>query len=184
MAAVLNFVALLGWGGPRGGGGAAAGHDTEVFSLSDLVSAFDLAHVSRANSVADRRKLEWLNRQHARGCSYDQSSTGGGGGCGGGGGGGDAAAAAAGVRGAVYAGLAAGADAVCGPRLTPALVAAAMGLYRERAAVPAEFVTQLAWLARRPRGLAESPLRAKLWPLDSGGSALRRRRRRRGGGGA
>lgn len=53
--AVLNFIALLGWN---------PGDEREVFTLDDLVQAFDLKQVNRANPVFDEEKLQWFNQQH------------------------------------------------------------------------------------------------------------------------
>ena len=57
--ALLNFVALLGWN-PGGG------KTQEIFSLGELVSAFDLAHIHKGGAVFDARKLDWLNAQYIK----------------------------------------------------------------------------------------------------------------------
>lgn len=53
---LLNYVALLGWN---------AGDDRETYSLSEMVNAFDLKRVGRANARFDRAKLVAMNtRRH------------------------------------------------------------------------------------------------------------------------
>ena len=53
--AMVNFLALLGW---------SAGHDKEVFSRNELVSAFALEGISGGNAVFNTDKLDWFNQQH------------------------------------------------------------------------------------------------------------------------
>jgi glutamyl-tRNA synthetase len=55
--ALLNYLCLLGW---------SAGDDREVYTLEELVSAFELERVSAANPVFDAAKLEWLNGEYIR----------------------------------------------------------------------------------------------------------------------
>lgn len=57
--ALVNFVALLGWN-------PGAGSTQEVFSLDELVQAFDLSHVHKAGAVFDLRKLDWLNAEYIK----------------------------------------------------------------------------------------------------------------------
>lgn len=57
--ALANFVAFLGW---HGGEGATK----EVFTMSELQSAFSLDGLNKANCVVDREKLAWFNAQHLR----------------------------------------------------------------------------------------------------------------------
>ncbi|KAJ2466971.1 Glutamate--tRNA ligase mitochondrial, partial [Coemansia sp. RSA 2322] len=56
-AALVNYVALLGW---------HPGGQQEVFSLAELQAAFSLGGLSRSKSVVSRDRLDWLNRQHLR----------------------------------------------------------------------------------------------------------------------
>jgi glutamyl-tRNA synthetase len=51
-AALVNFLALLGW---------SPGDDTEVMTLEELVRRFSLDGINRKGSVFDPEKLEWLN---------------------------------------------------------------------------------------------------------------------------
>jgi len=55
--ALLNFVALLGWGPTD---------DRELFTLDDLVSEFSLDRVGKSGSVFDIQKLNWFNGQYLR----------------------------------------------------------------------------------------------------------------------
>jgi glutamyl-tRNA synthetase len=53
--AMVNHLALLGW---------AYDGKRELFTLDELVTHFDLKHVSRNPAVFDIQKLEWMNREH------------------------------------------------------------------------------------------------------------------------
>ncbi len=55
--AVVNFLALLGWN---------PGDTQEVFGLDELVTAFSLDRVNRANAVFELQKLVWLNGVYIR----------------------------------------------------------------------------------------------------------------------
>src|SRR5699024_4309759 len=48
--AIVNFVALLGW---------SPEEDREIYSLEELVKAFDYRHISKAPSVFDVQQLKW-----------------------------------------------------------------------------------------------------------------------------
>src|SRR5690606_5226652 len=50
-----NFLALLGW---------SEGSDKEIYSLNELVEAFDLARVNRAGAKFDPEKNKWFNHQY------------------------------------------------------------------------------------------------------------------------
>lgn len=56
-AAVVNYLALLGWSHPRG---------EEVLGREELVEAFTLDRVARSPATFDRGKLRWLNGKHMR----------------------------------------------------------------------------------------------------------------------
>ena len=58
--AILNYVALLGWS-PRG-----ELAEQEVFSLEELVAAFDLAGVSKSPAIFDIEKLTHFNALYLR----------------------------------------------------------------------------------------------------------------------
>jgi glutamyl-tRNA synthetase len=51
-AAILNYVALLGWN-PK--------TEVEKFSISELIEAFDLSGISKSSAIFDEVKLRWLN---------------------------------------------------------------------------------------------------------------------------
>src|SRR3989344_1391702 len=53
--AILNYLALLGWN---------SGTEQEIFTLEELIRAFDLSRIHKAGAVFDEKKLEWVNRQH------------------------------------------------------------------------------------------------------------------------
>jgi glutamyl-tRNA synthetase len=55
--AIVNMIALLGWN---------PGDGREVFSLDELVSAFDVRHISKSRAAFSIAKLEWLNAEHLR----------------------------------------------------------------------------------------------------------------------
>ena len=53
--AVVNFLAFLGWN---------PGTEQELFSLSELVEAFDMKNVNKAGARFDPDKTKWLNHQY------------------------------------------------------------------------------------------------------------------------
>ncbi len=55
--AVINFIALLGW---------SPGGDQEVFSLEELVQAFDPSGISKSPAIFDDKKLIWMNGEYIR----------------------------------------------------------------------------------------------------------------------
>lgn len=60
--ALINFVALLGFN-PTG--------DREIYTLDELIEAFDLSKVNKSGAVFDTTKLDWMNGQYIR--SVDSS---------------------------------------------------------------------------------------------------------------
>ena len=54
-AALVNFLALLGWN---------PGDEQEVFTLDELVGAFSLERINKKSAVFDTTKLAWMNGQH------------------------------------------------------------------------------------------------------------------------
>ncbi len=58
--AVLNYVALLGWA-PKGELG-----EKEIFSLAELVDAFDIAGISKSPAIFDIAKLDYFNATYLR----------------------------------------------------------------------------------------------------------------------
>jgi glutamyl-tRNA synthetase len=55
--ALLNYLALLGWG-PEDG--------REVLSIDELVAEFELERVNHSAATFDPKKLEWMNGEHIR----------------------------------------------------------------------------------------------------------------------
>src|SRR3989339_1628550 len=55
--ALVNFVALLGFN-PTG--------DREIYSLQELIDAFDLSCVNKSGAVFDHQKLDWMNGQYIK----------------------------------------------------------------------------------------------------------------------
>jgi glutamyl-tRNA synthetase len=55
--ALLNYLALLGWG-PEDG--------REVLTMAELVSEFDIDRVNPSSATFDPKKLEWMNGEHIR----------------------------------------------------------------------------------------------------------------------
>ena len=61
--AILNFVALLGWS-PSG--------TEEIFSLDELIKAFDYHHMSKSPAVFDYTKLKWMNGEYMKAMDFDK----------------------------------------------------------------------------------------------------------------
>lgn len=55
--AVVNFVALLGWS-PEG--------EREIYSLPELVEAFDYRRINKSPAVFDMQKLKWMNGEYLK----------------------------------------------------------------------------------------------------------------------
>ncbi len=55
--AIVNYVALLGW---------SPSDDTEIFSLGELIEAFDYNRISKSPAVFDIQKLRWLNSEYIK----------------------------------------------------------------------------------------------------------------------
>ena len=55
--AIVNYVALLGWN---------PGDEREFFLLGDLIEAFDMDRINKANAAFSIDKLRWLNGEHIR----------------------------------------------------------------------------------------------------------------------
>ena len=56
-AAIVNFLALLGWH-PKG--------NEEVFTLDGLLAEFSLSRVQKAGAIFNEEKLLWLNKEHLK----------------------------------------------------------------------------------------------------------------------
>lgn len=55
--AVINYVALLGW---------SPGGTQEIFSLQELIEAFDIKGISKSPAIFDINKLNWMNGEYIR----------------------------------------------------------------------------------------------------------------------
>jgi len=55
--AVVNFIALLGWN---------PGDEREIMAIDELIGAFDLARLTKTNSLFNREKLISFNTEHIR----------------------------------------------------------------------------------------------------------------------
>ena len=55
--AILNFCAMLGWN-PKTG--------QEIFSIEELIAAFELKHINIPNPLFETDKLNWLNQQYLK----------------------------------------------------------------------------------------------------------------------
>ncbi len=56
-AALANFLAFLGWN---------PGDDREIFTMDELVEAFDISKIGHSGARANFEKLDWINREHIR----------------------------------------------------------------------------------------------------------------------
>lgn len=61
--AIVNFVALLGW---------SPEDNREIFSLEELVEAFDYRHISKSPAVFDMVKLKWMNGEYMKAMDEDK----------------------------------------------------------------------------------------------------------------
>ncbi len=61
--AVVNYVALLGW---------CPEDNREIFSLEELVKAFDYRHMSKSPAVFDIQKLKWMNGEYMKSMDFDK----------------------------------------------------------------------------------------------------------------
>lgn len=53
--AVINFLAMVGWN---------SGTDQEIFSMEELIKAFDITKVQKKGAVFNTEKLDWINREY------------------------------------------------------------------------------------------------------------------------
>ena len=61
--AVVNYVALLGW---------CPSDNREIFSLEELVEAFDYHHMNKSPAVFDMGKLRWMNGEYIKVMDFDK----------------------------------------------------------------------------------------------------------------
>jgi glutamyl-tRNA synthetase len=55
--AIINYIALLGW---------SPGDNREIFTLPELVDAFDINNINKAPAIFDEVKLSWLSGEYIR----------------------------------------------------------------------------------------------------------------------
>lgn len=60
--AILNYIALLGW---------SPSEDREIFTLDELVQAFDVKHIGTSGAIFDPEKLKWINGMWLRNMDLD-----------------------------------------------------------------------------------------------------------------
>ena len=60
--ALINYLALLGW---------SPGGETEIFSLEELIQAFDVKGINKSPAIFDVNKLNWMNGEYIRKLSLD-----------------------------------------------------------------------------------------------------------------
>ena len=60
--AILNYIALLGW---------SPTEDREIFTLDELVQAFDVKHIGTSGAIFDLEKLKWVNGMWLRNMDLD-----------------------------------------------------------------------------------------------------------------
>ena len=61
--AILNYIALLGW---------APSENREIYTLDELVQAFDVKRIGTSGAIFDPEKLTWLNGMWLRNMSLDE----------------------------------------------------------------------------------------------------------------
>ena len=61
--ALVNFLALLGWN---------PGDDREIFTMNELVEAFDISHIGHSGAQLNDQKLDWINKEHIKKLSVEE----------------------------------------------------------------------------------------------------------------
>lgn len=62
-AAVVNYIALLGW---------SPEENCEIFSLEELIQKFDFHRISKSPAVFDIVKLRWMNGEYIKAMDFDK----------------------------------------------------------------------------------------------------------------
>jgi glutamyl-tRNA synthetase len=60
--AIVNYLALLGWN---------PGTDQELYTMEELIRAFDLSGIQKSGAVFNIEKLQWFNREYLRSYTDD-----------------------------------------------------------------------------------------------------------------
>ncbi len=63
---IVNFVALLGW---------SPGSNTEIFSLEELIKAFDYTKINKSPAVFDMKKFRWMNSDYIKHMQFEDFYT-------------------------------------------------------------------------------------------------------------
>src|SRR5207244_11558884 len=64
--AIATFIAFLGW---------SPGTDQDIFTMAQLIQAFDLGKIQASPAVANLGRLDWLNGQFIRPRTPDEPAT-------------------------------------------------------------------------------------------------------------
>ena len=65
-SAVVNYLALVGWN---------PGTEKEIFTMDELVAAFDLSQIQKGGAIFDETKLSWINKEHMKLLSVEERNT-------------------------------------------------------------------------------------------------------------
>jgi glutamyl-tRNA synthetase len=60
--AIINYLALLGW---------SPATDQEIYTMDELIAAFDVSRISRSPAIFDIEKLTWMNGVYLRNMDQD-----------------------------------------------------------------------------------------------------------------
>ncbi len=61
--AIVNYLAFLGWN---------PGTERELFTISELIDAFDLSGIQKGGAIFDIEKLKWFNKEHLKNISDEE----------------------------------------------------------------------------------------------------------------
>lgn len=61
--AIVNYLALLGW---------SSADNTEIFSMEELIKAFDVKRINNSPSIYDVKKLNWVNSHYIKNLELDK----------------------------------------------------------------------------------------------------------------
>ncbi len=61
--AIVNYLALLGWN---------PGTEQEIFTLDELIEAFDISKVQKGGAIFNVEKLNWINKKHIEKMSIEE----------------------------------------------------------------------------------------------------------------
>ncbi len=61
--AILNYIALLGW---------SPGTNQEIFTLEQLIEAFEVSGINKSPAIFDENKLKWMNAEYLRGMCEEE----------------------------------------------------------------------------------------------------------------